>query len=88
MQKFKLKNPIRFEGMQYTGTNTQAVLESFGDVARLNASPFKPDQITIQGGDAYMIVDPTDWILRDEQGSLYVCPDEYFKENYEPETEG
>jgi len=82
MQRCRPKATVHYQAIQWTGKNVKELVEAIGDVAKLSASPYSEDQITIQGGDSYLIVEPGQWILKSDH-EVMIVDEASFKNNFE-----
>jgi hypothetical protein len=74
------KKPVVVEAIQWTGTNTDAVLQ-FTACPRVLASP---QALVIETLEGDMRADIGDWIIRGVKGELYPCKPDIFEQTYEP----
>lgn len=81
MLKCKFNIPPIFDCIQWVGSNMDDIREMLG--GKVDTSPFSRDQITLRGGNSYIIVDLHDWILRDPEGELHIVDKPTFDEYYD-----
>lgn len=70
-----------YDALQWTGSNQTEIFGHFGK-GKIGLSPFDKSQLTMRGGDSYMIINLYDWILQDENGDVYIVTEESFNEYY------
>lgn len=70
-----------YEAIQWLGSNQSEIFEYFGK-SKIGLSPFDKSQLSMRGGDSYLIINLFDWILQDEHNDLYIVSEESFNEFY------
>lgn len=81
MLKCRYNIPPIFDCVQWVGSNMDEIKQIFG--GKVNTSPYSKDQITLKGGDSYVVVDLHDWILIDPEGNFHLVDKLTFDEYYE-----
>jgi len=69
-----------FNCVQWLGDNIEEIDSALG--GRVGASPFRGDQLTLRGGDSYIVIYLKEWILWDNNQDFHVVDDETFKKHY------
>lgn len=84
MLRIKCKADPTYKAIQWNGNNGKEIVDACGHNAKLDTSPYSDTQLTMKGGDCYIVIDLGDWIcINEADGEVGVITDEALKEHYE-----
>ena len=78
------KHPYRADCIQWTGINTQEILDKLAKVEVLRAEVFRKDFILIRFDECVHTLRHGDWIITGEDGVVRYYTNAKFLANYEP----
>lgn len=83
------KKPVMIEAIQYTGDNTDDILEfGDGDIIRYNNTDPRPNNPSgkfcyVKTREGMIVGIVGDWFIKGVEGEFYPCGDDIFKKTYE-----